>query len=133
MCTYTKLFACTTIAKELALFKAVSTLSKNPEIQGLRTGTLSHFPQNPATRGPYETRLKYSVHVQSVGLVKVQSHTTLKSSHPFLYDYHPVLELGYIFVNIYNDGNPGKIIMLRKISSAKKTKQFSPFNILSSL
>ena len=110
------------IAKELALFKAVSTLSKNPEIQGLSTGTLSDFPQNPATSGPYETHLKYSVH--SEGLVKVQSRTTLKSSHPFLYDNHPVLELGYIFVNIYNDGNPGKIIMLRKISSAKKTNNF---------
>ena len=47
MCTYIKLFACITIAKELALFKAVSTLSKNPEIQGLRTGTLSHFPKTP--------------------------------------------------------------------------------------
>ena len=106
--------------------------SKNLEIQGLRTGTLSHFPQNPATSRPYETRLKYSLH--SVGLVKVQSRTTLKSSHPFLYDYHPVLlELGYIFVNIYNDGNPGKIIMLRMIISAKKTKRLSSVNILSSL
>ena len=28
MCTYTKLFVCITIAKELALFKAVSTLRK---------------------------------------------------------------------------------------------------------
>ena len=82
------------------------------------------FSQNPATSGPYETRIKYSVH--SVGLVKVQSRTTLKSSHPFLYDNHPVLELGYIFVNIYNDGNPGKIIMLRKISSAKKPNDFLP-------
>ena len=64
----------------------------------------------------------------------MQSRATLKSSHPFLYDYHPVLlELGYIFVNIYNDGNPGKIIMLRMIISAKKTKRLSSVNILSSL
>ena len=114
MCIYTKLFACITIVKELA-----------------QNRHFVAFSSKSATSGPYKTRIKYSVH--SVGLVKVQSRTTLKSSHPFLYDYHPVLELGYIFVNIYNDGNPGKIIMLRKISSAKKTKRFSPVNILSSI
>ena len=113
MCIYTKLFTCITIVKELAQNRHFFAFS-------------SKF----ATSGPYKTRIKYSVH--SVGLVKVQSRTTLKSSHPFLYYNHPVLELGYIF-NIYNDGNPGKIIMLRKISSAKETKRFSPFNILSSL
>ena len=108
MCIYTKLFACITIVKELA-----------------QNRHFVAFSSKSATSGPYKTRIKYSVH--SVGLVKVQSRTTLKSSHPFLYDNHPVLELGYIFVNIYNDGNPGKIIMLRKISSAKKPNDFLPF------